>query len=150
MSMSILEEFKDVPNNEGLYQVSNFGRVKNLRTNYFPKLCKEKTGYYSVQLWYKGKMKKWSIHRLVASVFIRSLSLNEDVHHRNGLKCCNCLTNLQIINGSKHNSMHKRNMSEQTLQKLSRTWFKKGRIVPEEQKQKRRQTLKLKRNGGLK
>lgn len=147
--MSILEEFKDVPNYEGIYQVSNFGRVKNLRTNYFPKLYKERTGYYSVQLWYKGKMKKWNIHRLVASVFIRPLSLTEDVHHKNQMKCCNCLNNLQIINESKHNSMHKQNMSEQTLQKLSRTWFKKGRIVPEEQKQKRRQTLKLKRNGGV-
>lgn len=44
------EEWKDIENYEGLYQVSSFGRVKRLNTNRILKSGKSKGGYPYVVL----------------------------------------------------------------------------------------------------
>lgn len=74
-----MEIWKDIIGYEGLYQVSNMGRVKSLERNDYcchhrtEKILKErnrnKKGYKMVAL-YKGNKKEFSIHRLVAQAFI--------------------------------------------------------------------------------
>lgn len=68
------EIWKDIKGYEGLYQVSNLGRVKSL--NYLRtgkeqilKLNLEKWGYYTVKL-SNGTPKWFKVHRLVAQSFI--------------------------------------------------------------------------------
>ena len=70
------EEWRDIEGYEGLYQVSNLGRVKSL--NYRgckgnisilkPRLTKK--GYETINLCKDGKVKNVKIHRLVAKKFI--------------------------------------------------------------------------------
>lgn len=69
------EIWKDVKGYEGLYQVSNFGRVKSLNYNntkkakiLIPKVIKN-TGYLRVCLCKNGKVVDKKIHRLVMETF---------------------------------------------------------------------------------
>ena len=52
----MIEEFKDIPEYEGLYQVSNLGNVKGLSKNIILKKSKVYFGYYIVSL-YKDKIR---------------------------------------------------------------------------------------------
>jgi hypothetical protein len=68
------EIWKDIPGYEGLYQVSNFGRVKSLN-NYRKKIIllkpqKDKKDYLIVNLCKKGKLKAKKVHKLVAEAFV--------------------------------------------------------------------------------
>lgn len=91
------EIWKDIKGYEGLYQVSNLGRVKSL--NYM-KTGKEKIlkpvstpdGYLKVNL-YSGKCCTKRIHRLVAEAFIEIPKL--EVNHLNGNKEDNTIENLE-------------------------------------------------------
>lgn len=78
----IKEEWKDIENYEGLYQVSNLGRVKSLKMRSHGKYVdREKIlkptkinekGYLSVQLQKEQKGKRHLIHRLVAKAFVEN------------------------------------------------------------------------------
>lgn len=109
------EEWKDIRGYEGLYQVSNLGRVKSLerwvtyiQTNQHDKIGKEvyqklpsriltprktRFGYLRVQLCNKD----YCIHRLVCSNFIRPLRPKEEINHKDGNKQNNRLDNLEIV-----------------------------------------------------
>lgn len=66
------EIFKDVPGYEGLYQVSNLGRVKSLhyQKEKILKPSEQKWGYLNVHLCKNGKRRTFKIHRLVAESFL--------------------------------------------------------------------------------
>lgn len=51
------------------YEVSNLGRIRNLRTGRIRKYSKNNKGYYHVSLWNKQKRKDYLVHRLVARAF---------------------------------------------------------------------------------
>lgn len=86
----------------GLYQISNFGRVKSL--NYHQtgkkkilKAQKTKDGYLFVRLCKDGKVKTFRVNRLVAFMFIKNDDkINKvDVNHINEDKTNNCIENLE-------------------------------------------------------
>lgn len=92
------EIWKDIPNYEGMYQVSNLGRVKSLNYKRTGKerVLKEKLnkkGYFNVNLYKDGKQKNHKIHRLVMLAFIGDSDLH--VNHKNGIKTDNQLENLE-------------------------------------------------------
>ena len=62
----MIEEWKDIKEYEGFYQISNFGRVKSLYFNRekILKLSLSK-GYLQVTLHLHGEVETKSIHRLV-------------------------------------------------------------------------------------
>ena len=74
--MSNIEEiWKDIPDYEGLYQVSNLGRVKNLnnyhsKTEKILKLIIHPKGYVRVTLFKNRKPKSIFVHQLVGICFI--------------------------------------------------------------------------------
>jgi hypothetical protein len=79
------EIWKDIKDFEGLYQISNMGRVKSLGNG---KTRKEKilsggncTGYYYVHLCKEGKRKHYYFHRLVAEAFIPNPLNYPEVEH---------------------------------------------------------------------
>jgi len=92
-----IEIWKDIKGYEGLYQVSNWGRVKSLRNNIIlkPALLNHKGRYPAVGLHKKGKTINPRIHRLVAEYFIDNPENKKCVNHKNGWKWCNCVNNLE-------------------------------------------------------
>lgn len=138
------QKWKDIPTWEGIYQVSNYARLKRI-FRYKDGRIKETIldgykfpdGYVGVTLYYKGRKEQWRLNRLVATVFQRPLLETEDVHHRiKQLKCCNCVWNIEIKDGFEHESQHKRGviLSQQTKQKMSQSH--KGHAVSQQSKQK--------------
>lgn len=97
-----MEEWKDIPGYEGLYQVSDQGKVKSLSRRkahgaLYPERilrdAKSNSGYMRVVLCKESKTTNKSVHRLVAEAFIGESRL--EVDHINGDKTDNRLINLR-------------------------------------------------------
>ena len=99
------EIWKDIEGYEGLYQVSNMGRVKSLN---YRRTGKEEIlkgvdygeGYLYVSLWKDGKVKQCRINRLVAQAFIENPQNLPEVNHKNEDKTDNRVENLEYCSSS--------------------------------------------------
>lgn len=127
-----MEIWKDIEGYEGLYQVSNEGRVKScereieylVKSKYkgkrsFPsvliKTWKNSSGYIIADLWKNGKTVKYTIHRLVAEAFIPNPQNKPCIDHINAIKEDNRVENLRW-------TTHQENMNNPlTKKKLSDT-----------------------------
>ena len=80
------EIWKDVVGYEGLYQVSNLGRVKTIRFGRNKNLgCGvDKRGYTNVSLYVNGKRITRNIHRLVAIAFLPNPNNYPQIDHIDG------------------------------------------------------------------
>lgn len=106
------EIWKDIEGYEGLYQVSNLGRVKSLKrktNNQFGKeerilsLTINSVGYKVTKL-SKSKMSKTiNVHRLVAETFIPNPNNYPCINHKDGDKTNNCIDNLEWCTYSHNN-----------------------------------------------
>lgn len=86
------EVWKPVPGYEGLYEVSDQGRVKNAQGRILA-LCNVSGGYKAVSL---GKNNSKTIHRLVAAAFIGPPAIDKYlVLHCDGNRANNCVKNLR-------------------------------------------------------
>lgn len=101
------EIWKDIVGYEGLYQVSNLGRVRTVgridcREHYRKgKLLSTevmKKGYHRVSICLSGKIIKRMVHRLVAEAFIPNVNNLPEVNHRDGNKSNNIVSNLEWSN----------------------------------------------------
>lgn len=106
------EIWKDIPNYEGKYQISNFGNVisLNFANKHFPRLLKlknHKDGYKLVGLSNGQANNKtfFAVHRLVAQAFIPNPENKEQVNHIDGDKSNNKVTNLEWVT-PKENVIH--------------------------------------------
>lgn len=102
----IEEQWRDIPGYEGLYQISNFGRVKSFhfKKSHILKPHNVK-GYNNVELYKDKKKKQFYIHRLVMENFcpIENMELL-DVNHKDENKSNNHISNLEWMT-------HKDNMN---------------------------------------
>lgn len=95
------EEWKQVAGYEGLYEISNLGRVKSLKANKgkvrekILRQGKMKNGYLKVIFHKEGKVKTFLIHRLVATAFLDNPSNLRCVNHKDENKENNCVDNLE-------------------------------------------------------
>lgn len=90
------EQWKDIFGFEGLYQISNFGRVKSLKgcrgvQERILKSLKNKDGYLQVVLCKNGKIFHKLIHRLVAQAFLPNPNNLPEVNHINEVKTDNVI-----------------------------------------------------------
>ena len=111
------EVWKNIVGYEGLYQVSNFGRVKSFNKNVLTGLGIYRTyegkirsgsllnNYLRVSLCDKGKCKYVFVHRLVAEAFILNPQNKCCVNHKNGIKHNNYVDNLEWVTVSE-NAIH--------------------------------------------
>lgn len=75
------ERWKDIESYEGLYQISDYGRVKSYYTNKILKCGIDKRGYTRVSLCKNKKIGYYRINRLVACAFIPNDSCKPLVLH---------------------------------------------------------------------
>lgn len=100
------EKFKSVKGYEGLYEVSNFGRVfSHYGKGKILSDCKSSSGYKLVQLVKDGIKKDFNVHRLVANAFIENPFCKEYVNHIDGNKANNSVDNLEWVT-SRENIQH--------------------------------------------
>jgi len=105
------EEFKPIPGYEGLYSISNVGRVRSdnrpkwngkvfttlratIPCHVLDKSHKKHPGYYSVSIWKNNQRERFLIHRLVMIVFNGGIP-DETVNHKDGIKVHNFPSNLE-------------------------------------------------------
>lgn len=111
-----IEIWKDVPNYEGLYQVSSFGNVKSLnyRGNGKENLLKPaliKCGYLRVALYKNSNQNSFTIHILVAMAFYGHKPDGTNkicVDHIDNIKTNNRSDNLQLISNRENGSKDKK------------------------------------------
>ena len=90
------EIWKDIEGYEGLYQVSNLGRVKSLyKKEKILKLGAVSSGYFFVHLYKMRKLKVIRVHRLVALTFVPNTENKLEVNHKDGNKQNNRADNLE-------------------------------------------------------
>lgn len=112
-----MEQWKSVPQYEGLYEVSEYGRVRSLdrvvncklgKRTIKGKILSQRTtpfGYKEVGLGNNGNAKTHKVHRLVALAFLTNPESKLFVNHIDGNKVNNLLTNLEFVTASE-NSKH--------------------------------------------
>lgn len=100
-----VEIWKPVVGFEGLYEVSNQGRVKSIPR----KRCKGNVlkphivkGYEYVHLSKDGKAKYLKVHRLVADAFLPEIQGKSYVNHIDGNKTNNSVKNLEWCTASEN------------------------------------------------
>ena len=111
-----VEFWKPVVGYEGLYEVSNLGRVKSLSYNHSGKEKNLKTwndrlGYCRVQLNKDGKRKSCLIHRLVYEAFIGMIPKSKEIDHIDRIRDNNSVSNLRVVS-------HKENMNNPNTRKV--------------------------------
>lgn len=98
------EEWRDIPEFEGVYQVSNMGRIKSLaRGIILSSAPRDPNGYVQKTLSNGLKKKILYVHRLVARAFLKGEG--DQVNHKNGVKSDNRCENLEWCDRS-HNALH--------------------------------------------
>ncbi|MBO5957127.1 MAG: NUMOD4 motif-containing HNH endonuclease [Bacteroidales bacterium] len=131
------EIWKDVLGYEGLYKVSNLGRVKRIwrEKERILKLRDNGTGYYRVELCENGKRKGLSVHRLVVEAFLYKIPNGSVVNHINEIKTDNRLENLEICTIKENNSHGTRTTRAATS--------RRGKFHSEEAKRKMSEAQKV-------
>jgi len=111
------EQWKDIEGYEGLYQVSNKGRVYSnkktiIRSNGVPLNLKGmfiaqslQDGYYRIRLSKKNKKGVSNVARLVGIAFIPNYDNKPQINHINGIKTDNNVNNLEWVS-AKENMEH--------------------------------------------
>lgn len=128
------EIFKDIKDYEGIYQVSNLGRIKSLQNYRKNNILKPKMkkGYYQVGLRKNNKRKWYSVHRLVAQTFLPNENNLPQVNHRDENKLNNNVSNLEWCNASYNNCYGTRikRVKEKTSKKVLQ-YDLKGNFIKE-------------------
>ena len=119
------EIWRPIVGYEGLYEVSNYGRVKSIKRiikkvrlgNEFSSIQNEiilkyncdRYGYLKVGLWKDAKCKKFFVHRLVADAFIPNKENLPQINHINEIKTDNRVENLEWCSASYNTNYGNRN-----------------------------------------
>lgn len=127
------EIWKDIVGYEGLYQISNYGRVKSLgndktRKERILKPIKSQKGYLRIIFCKKGKTKQFYIHCLVAENFIPNPLNLPQVNHKDENKENNCVYNLEWCDAKYNNNYGTR--IEKTCKKVYQ-YSKRGIFIKE-------------------
>ena len=96
-----MEEWRDIEGYEGLYQVSNLGRIKSFRDNHYNfrekilKLKYHNDGYVYINLCKDHNQKTFRVHKLVAQAFIPNPKKYNEINHKDENKQNNKAENLE-------------------------------------------------------
>lgn len=105
--MNTQEIWKPIAECNGIYHISNHGRVKSYKCGK-ERIMKPYTtamGYLRIGILVNDKQKMHKIHRLVASAFIENIDNKPEVNHKDGNKTNNHIDNLEWVT-RKENIQH--------------------------------------------
>lgn len=137
------EIWKDIPGYEGLYQVSNLGRVKSMEREVFsanyirhmPESIKKPQrhsngNYRSIILSKGGKKTTRLLHRIVAEAFIPNPENKPEIDHIDGNPTNNRVDNLRWVFRKENNNfpLHRERISLSKRGSKSPQWGKFGKL----------------------
>ena len=110
------EVWREIKGYEGLYEVSNLGRIKSLNyrktgKEWFLKPILSNNNYFHVNLYKNGKRKPFLIHRLVAEAFLDNPDNLPCINHKDEVKTNNSVDNLEFCSiqyNMTYNDLHLR------------------------------------------
>lgn len=112
------ETWKDIKGFEGVYQISNLGRVKSLKrwiarsTNgyWIPERIRKPSatrgGYLFIPLSKDGRQIPKRVSRLVAEAFLEDYSQTAEIHHKDKDRTNNRADNLLCLMSKDHHKLH--------------------------------------------
>lgn len=119
-----MEIYVPIPGYQDSYMVSNIGNIKTLEktvallgrggrptqriTRERIRSLNRRNGYLVVDLWRDATCKVVGVHRLVYDAFIGPIPSGFVVHHVNGDRTDNRLSNLMLVSHTEHHSLHSR------------------------------------------
>lgn len=117
------EIWKDVVGYEGLYSVSNLGKIKRdksgtgiCKAGRILKLRQSAMGYFMTCLYKNGTPKHFTNHSIIAQAFIGIRPKGFTINHKDGIKTNNHVDNLEyltqkenVIHSHRNNLCHPRN-----------------------------------------
>lgn len=128
--MGTEETWKDIKGYEGLYKVSDRGRIYSIKRKLYRKFKTDKNGYLVVNLSKNSKYDYPSVHRLVAMAFIPNPDNLPEVNHKDENKFNNSVDNLEWCTTEynlKYGTRLKR-VSDK-LSKPIEQWSKDGQLI---------------------
>tara|TARA_R110000751_G_scaffold294840_1_gene402928 strand:- start:59 stop:664 length:606 start_codon:yes stop_codon:yes gene_type:complete len=128
-----MEVWKDIKGYEGIYQISNLGRVKSLARKGVlkDKVLKcfiDSQRYLRVNLYKNSTRLGYNIHKLVAIAFLGHTPCGHkiEVDHINGIKTDNRVKNLQLLTNREHQTKTAKDIdkTETTSKYTGVSWHK--------------------------
>lgn len=140
------EIWKDIPGYEGMYQVSNLGRVKSLgrMVDYHHNMAyraerilkpNKVRNYYQISLQKGGTRRYLKVHRIVATTFIPNPHNHPYINHKDENKLNNCVENLEWCDEGYNTNYGTRNakvsvaMTNGKLAKIVYQYDLSGRLI---------------------
>lgn len=124
------EIWRNIKEFHGIYQVSNLGRIRNIKKNKILTGYTNNKGYQMIHFHTNTQDKMYSIHRLVATYFKPNPKNLPQVNHKNEIKTDNRACNLEWCT-AKHNMNYGTLPKRLSIDKLNNTYNTKKVICVE-------------------
>ena len=129
----MIEEWKWVKGYEGLYKVSNIGRIKSYhkqKDGYIRSIQNRNGDYLRIILCDSNNVRKSAaVHVVVANAFVGQIPAGWQVHHIDGCKQNNIASNLEIIQPKEHRKETKKMNPQITDGMVNYNRYVRPRIV---------------------
>ena len=103
------EIWKDIIGYEGLYRISDQGRIFSVKSGKIRETFVSNSGYKMIHLYKNGTDRHFTVHRLVANAFLPNHENKPILNHKDEDKHNNCVNNLEwctSLYNNTYNNVH--------------------------------------------